>query len=478
MIQSKVTSKLTHISDKKYHISLEIPSDIVDETFKFFYNKAQAKSTIRGFRPGKAPLNMISKIYQQEVRYDVFDHLANKFVNETIQSHQLKLIKQLNMQIEQFSEGTSLKFFVELEAQKDISIESVDNLLRSIHKLSVMKEKFEMSKIDKMFEHEMNRKKETLSIRTPINEIRKINHGEYSIIDCKYFHNDNLIESLNDLVFMAFNIDLATSMGITKDSLDEIKKDINNTKKTILIPSFLTVDKMIASFFNEYFNEALKHSLMDMEPGQTKKIPVIYPSDHIAYSQTPSILQIHLKQICNITLPQIDDEFAKKNGFSSVQDMNTKLKQNYIDLEKQRIEEKLEIGILEELVKYNPVHIPESYISDQIEYMVQEARKRMLNKNQEIHIINKQIEEWKKQGRFKNDAIYSISEAILVQKLAKIWDLFEPTKKEFKKILMTNKRLQEIIKKDQENIMHPILFGMIRKVVVQRITLEANIKES
>ena len=36
VIKNEVNTKLTHISDKKYNISVEVPSDIVDETFKSF----------------------------------------------------------------------------------------------------------------------------------------------------------------------------------------------------------------------------------------------------------------------------------------------------------------------------------------------------------------------------------------------------------------------------------------------------------
>ena len=493
MIKNEVITKLAHISNTKYSISIEVPSDIVDETFKSFYNKAQAKSNIKGFRPGKAPLDMIVKRYQQEVRYSVFDHLVNKFVNKAMQSHQLRLIKQLDMQVEQFSEGVPLKFSVEFEAQKDILIKDTDNLLKSIQDLSVIKEKLEMSKINKMLEHEINRQKEILSVRTPINEIRKMKPGEYSIIDCKCFHNDNLMGSLDELVFMAFNLDLAASTGINKNSsfIDKMKKDIDNTKKIILIPSFLSIDKIIVSFFDEYFNEALKHNLIDMEPGQTKKLPVIYPSDHPLYSRTTFILQVHLKQLCNITLPEVNDTFAKKMGFSSAPDMNEKLKQKYTDLENKRIEEKLQIDLLKELLKQNPISIPEEYILAQKESSIRETKKQLLEKHgkTQSHLIDKQIEAWEKEGRFKDDVVHSISESILIQKLAKAWNLFEPIKKEFKQNLKTNKQFSEIANRfkvgaspfkniDKKDIMNPILFEMMKRSVMQQIISKATIRES
>ena len=491
MIKNEITSKLTHISDTRYRLSLEIPSDIVDETFNFFYNKAQTNSTIKGFRPGKAPLDMIKKKYQQEVRYNVCDHLINKFLNKAMDSYNLRLTKKLNMQIEQFSEGIPLKLFAEFEARKDISIENVDNLLKNINKLCVVKEKLKIDKVEEMVEFEIDKQKESLGIRTPIDEIRKIKPNEYCMIDCKCFYNNKLIGTLNDLLFVAFSFKLAMS-GDKDSHLDDKIKNIENVTKIITIPSFHAVDKMLTSFLNdEYLSEPLKYNLIDMKPGQTKEIPVAYPSDHIAYSKTSFVLQVHLKQIYDIAIPEIDDTFAKKSGFSSVQDMNTKLKQKYIDLEKRRIEEKLEKDILEELVKQNPVNIPKEYLLIQIEHIVQEKRKQMLKVTGEAqaHIIDKQIEAWNKEDRFKDDAIYALSEAILIQKFAKEWDLFEPIEREFHKGLATNRKFSKVASKfeanvsqlknvNQKDVMSPILFEMLKRAVVQQIISKATIKES
>ena len=168
---------------------------------------------------------MVIKIYQQEVRHSVFNHLVNKFVNETMQSHQLRLINQLGIQVEQFEEGIPLKLSVEIEAQKDMLVKSTDNLLKSIQELSIVKEKLKMNEVNEIVEREINRQREIAGVRTPINEIRKMNPGEYALTDCKYLHNDNLIESLDDLVFMAFNLDLAVAAGVSKGGfIDDIKK--------------------------------------------------------------------------------------------------------------------------------------------------------------------------------------------------------------------------------------------------------------
>lgn len=491
-----MTTKLTHISDKKYNIFLEVPSHIVDETFKFFYSKAQAKYTIKGFRPGKAPLDMIIKNHQHEIEYNVLNHLSNKFLNEAIRTHKLRLINHSNTRVEQFAEGMSLKLFVEFEAQEDISIKNTDdNLVESIKEISVVKEKFKNDKIDEMVQIEIDKQREALSTRVPINEIRKVKTDEHCIIDCKCFYNNKLIDSLEDILFIALSLKMTVSHDENNDKDNPLDKT-GNKNIVVTIPIFHTVDKIMNSFFkDQHFSEILKYKLAGIEVGQTKEFPVTYPSDHPLHSKTPFILQIHLKQICHLIFPEMDDAFAKKIGFSSVKNINKKLKQKYTDQEKKRIEEKLQTDILKELVNKNPVNIPEQYISIQEDHFTQSIKRKMLEKQGETqsHTINQKIEAWKKEGRFRHDAIYSISEGALVQKLANIWNLFEPIEREFKRNLKTNQQFSKIANKfqadldpfkgqnkntDQRDVMNPILFEMIKKSVVQQIISRANIQES
>ena len=131
----------------------------------------------------------------------------------------------------------------------------------------------------------------------------------------------------------------------------------------------------------------------------------------------------------------------------------------------------------------------------QEEDSMQEAKRYFLKKYEKTqsYIIDKQIETWKKEDLFKNEAIQIISEDFLVQRLAEEWNLFEPIERELKRTLKTNKQLSktEIINKfkidlspfentdnaDEEDIVNLIFFKMIKKNVIQQIILRMIFKK-
>ena len=63
------------VNSVQSRISLEIPADEVNKAFLDAYKRIQKKAKIQGFRPGKAPLNMIRKLYGANVSSEVGEKL-------------------------------------------------------------------------------------------------------------------------------------------------------------------------------------------------------------------------------------------------------------------------------------------------------------------------------------------------------------------------------------------------------------------
>src|SRR5262249_2135538 len=70
-------STVEQLNPVQYRVSVEVTPEEVDQAFDTAYRKLQKKAKIQGFRPGKAPITVIRKLYGASVSSDVAETLIN-----------------------------------------------------------------------------------------------------------------------------------------------------------------------------------------------------------------------------------------------------------------------------------------------------------------------------------------------------------------------------------------------------------------
>jgi trigger factor len=73
-------------------IKVELSAVDVKSAFDSVYRKLQQKARINGFRPGKAPMNVIRKMYGSSIAYDVADQLVRNHLFSAIEQQSLRPI--------------------------------------------------------------------------------------------------------------------------------------------------------------------------------------------------------------------------------------------------------------------------------------------------------------------------------------------------------------------------------------------------
>ena len=71
-------STVEKINPVQYRLNIEVTLEEVNVAFETALKKIQRKAKIQGFRPGKAPMNIIKKFYGSNVSSDVHQDLVNK----------------------------------------------------------------------------------------------------------------------------------------------------------------------------------------------------------------------------------------------------------------------------------------------------------------------------------------------------------------------------------------------------------------
>src|SRR5215472_11436423 len=99
----------------KHEIEITVPVDeIARETERVVAN-IQQKVRLPGFRPGKAPANLIRTKFAHQVREDVLENLLPKYFDKRVKEEELRVVGRPSVKDVEFKEGEPLRFKAEFE---------------------------------------------------------------------------------------------------------------------------------------------------------------------------------------------------------------------------------------------------------------------------------------------------------------------------------------------------------------------------
>src|ERR1700678_3682439 len=82
-------SQLENLGGLKRKLSVEVPHDVVNTALEKMYKEVQRVAKFKGFRPGKAPLNLVKTEYKAKVESDVATQIVQDHYAKALDEHSL-----------------------------------------------------------------------------------------------------------------------------------------------------------------------------------------------------------------------------------------------------------------------------------------------------------------------------------------------------------------------------------------------------
>lgn len=360
-------SDLQKVSALERKLNIEVPVTTVKEAFDRAYKNAQKHAEIKGFRKGKAPLNMIRGMYKDKVFPDVVQDLIQTHYSKALGEHELIPVNAPSVDIETVGEELDLKFSASFEIKPEISKINYEGL-------SVLKEKLIVTDamVDEQISHLQKRQTQT----ELLTEDRPAKTGDSVVINFEGFVN-----------------------GI---AINEVKGE-----------------KMPVEIGGGQFVPGFEENLMGLRPGDEKSFDQAMPSDYhfkeIAGKTVTfkiKVLEIRVKIV-----PAIDDAFAKKFGKDTIAAFKEDLHKNIVTQEEGRIREDFKKRLLTALADANPVEIPKSLRDEQKQKLVEDFKQRMMSQGMSADEYEKYKSDW--DADFDKTANFLVHSYFLVDKLAR-----------------------------------------------------------
>lgn len=120
---------LEKTKDAGHRVTINIPKKIIDTTLFKEFSKINKNTNINGFRKGKVPIKIIQKKYGNNIYYDVFNKLMQKFFFEFLNKEKINIIGNPKYYIDEKEEkNENFKYSVIYEVYPDIKIKEVSSI--------------------------------------------------------------------------------------------------------------------------------------------------------------------------------------------------------------------------------------------------------------------------------------------------------------------------------------------------------------
>ncbi len=191
--------------------------------------------------------------------------------------------------------------------------------------------------------------------------------------------------------------------------------------------------------YKVYLNEphylpSFTEQLLGMKAGEKKTIEVTFPAEHYQkhLAGQPVNIDVTATAVHELTLPAVDDEFAKGVGLTSAEELKSKLRENLTLEAEARAGEAAEIELLTKLVDGSDIEdAPETLVNEEVRRMLAELRHGLEEQggtwDQYLATIKKTVDDLRLE--MVPQAIRRIKTAVLIKHLAKQQGV-EPTTEE------------------------------------------------
>ncbi len=421
------------ISDVKKKISVQIPEERIQQEVNTALDDAQKKVALPGFRPGKAPRAMLEKKYGKALEAEVCQDLVRSSMNQAIQENQLDAITVSDVSEPKREIGKGFSYTASIEVRPSIEPKKYTGISIKGADAKIKKEDIDSVMERLLDQHAVLKPNETA--KTP-------SKGDYVSL---------MIERLND---KGESIEKSPQEQLHLVGHAQAQKNVDD-------------------------------AVLKMSIGDTQEITVPQQHDHehgenCNHDHADLKVRLTLKSIKTKVLPEVNDEFAKTVG--PFETMEALKKQINEDLEKEIFERnKVENvkSLLTDLLKNNPVSLPETLVANELLQLKQEMFNHMVQSG--MNSLPKDFSVEKMDTEMKPEAERRVHEQLVLNAIAKKENI-DVSPKELQERLeyyaqMMHKPVAEVRSQFMENgRIDSLRFQILAQKTLDFLLSQANIK--
>ena len=343
---------------------VEIPAERVKVEVDKAYQALQKTARVKGFRPGKAPRDILTHLFGERVSMDVTRKLVDDTLSKALTEKNVQPLSQPDIEPQKLAAGTNFSYRARFEVRPAISSVTYDGFEVTRPSMTVT---------DAMIEGELEGLRKTHATVSAPTEPRPAQKG--------------------DVVEISFTVDVA-GKRIPEASGDGVQLELGSGQ---VLPE-------------------LEAALLGANVGEAKVASLTFAQNHMRpdFRGKPATFNIKVQEVKERVLPALDDDFAKDVGtFQTLEELKQDIKGKLEKVMKQRAEDAIAEQLVAKLVEKNPIPCPPSLVEQQCQLMeqeiIQQARRtgEPVPRHEELH------------ARIHGDSEIKVRAGLLMAEIAK-----------------------------------------------------------
>ena len=308
------------------HLTITVPAANIEDAVAAELRKIAKTRRFDGFRPGKAPMKMVAKMYGKAVRQDVMGEVMQRHFIEAIVKEKINPAGAPTFAPVENNEGADLVFNATFEVYPDVELKGLENI----------------------------------TVENPAVEVKEADVEE-------------MIETLRKQQATWTEVEAAADAGsrATIDFVGSIDGEEFEGGKAEDFPLELGQGRMIPGF---------EDNIVGKKAGEEVVAEVTFPEEYHAENLKgkAATFAITVKKVETQELPELNDEFATKFGVAEggVDALKEEVKKNMTRELDQAVKANVKDQAIKGLLANNEIEVPKALVDQEIDALRQQAAQR------------------------------------------------------------------------------------------------------
>jgi len=326
-MQIKVTSE----EEAQITLEVEIPKEKVQEAFSKAFKKLAKEVHVPGFRRGKVPRKIFEQRYGKEaIEEEALKELYSSIYPKILEEKNIKPLIYPRAEAVKFTEEEPAIIKVQIVTKPEVKLGSYKGIKVKKNKIKVTEEEIleQLKELQKRYAE-----------YPPLVENRPTQEGDLLALDMEGFIEGKALPEFRETNFWY-------QLG------------------------------------SEQLPSSFRQKLLGANIGDEKTVEMVIPPDHPQRNLAGKKMQINVKvkDIRKEKLPPLDDEFAKKLGFESMEKVKERIKKELEKYKEEKEKERIRQRIIEKVVKNSKVNVPSLLVEEDVEDRINKLKEELKEK--------------------------------------------------------------------------------------------------